>query len=337
MTADTRQVVVLDGTEITRRAEALLPEIDGRADEIAEARRLPRDLVDALKTAGVFRMSMAEAWGGAALPLPDQVRIVQSLAYADPSVGWCVMIGSDSGIYSAPCTSAPRRSRSTTRPRPRKSAPARSRRGPRGGHRVAPRRSDPGARGALSALEHVVVVDGQLDGTRPYAELEEADAGTFDLEAAWRAVTADDIAVLIYTSGTSGPPKGVELTHDNIVSERFMTSQSELLLRVLLVTSSRQLVLREPRAEDMSVELCRQCVDLTGELGVQLKLLFLGREVMVRLGVLELGLAVLPDHDERRQEDRLERHDEGELRPRVGFDEQHPAGEGHGMDVDERH
>ena len=61
MTADAQQVVALDGAEITRRVEALLPEIDGRADEIAEARRLPRDLVDALKTAGVFRMSMPEA------------------------------------------------------------------------------------------------------------------------------------------------------------------------------------------------------------------------------------------------------------------------------------
>ena len=101
MTADAQQVVALDGAEITRRVEALLPEIDARADEIAAARRLPRDLVDALKTAGVFRMSMPEAWGGSALPLPDQVRIVESLAYADPSVGWCVMIGSDSGFYSA--------------------------------------------------------------------------------------------------------------------------------------------------------------------------------------------------------------------------------------------
>ena len=63
--------------------------------------RLPRDLVDALKTAGVFRMSMPQAWGGSALPLPDQVRIVESLAYADPSVGWCATTGSDSGFYSA--------------------------------------------------------------------------------------------------------------------------------------------------------------------------------------------------------------------------------------------
>ena len=60
---DAQQVAVLDGAEIARRVEALLPEIEARADEIAEARRLPRDLVDALKTAGVFRMSMPAGLG----------------------------------------------------------------------------------------------------------------------------------------------------------------------------------------------------------------------------------------------------------------------------------
>ena len=101
MTVDSQEFVMLDGAEIGRRVEALLPEIETRADEIAAARRLPRDLVDALKATGVFRMSMPEAWGGPAVPLPEQVRIIESLAYADPSVGWCVMIGSDSGFYSA--------------------------------------------------------------------------------------------------------------------------------------------------------------------------------------------------------------------------------------------
>jgi hypothetical protein len=46
MTDDAQQVAGLDGAEITRRVEALLPEIERRADEIAEARRLPRDLAD---------------------------------------------------------------------------------------------------------------------------------------------------------------------------------------------------------------------------------------------------------------------------------------------------
>ena len=101
MRSDSRGVVTLDGAEIGRRVEALLPEIHTRADEIAAARRLPRDLVDALKATGVFRMSMPQSWGGPAVWLPEHVSIVDSLAYADPSVGWCVMIGSDSGFYSA--------------------------------------------------------------------------------------------------------------------------------------------------------------------------------------------------------------------------------------------
>src|SRR4051794_28109739 len=101
MTGNAHEAVALDGAEITRRVEALLPEIAARGDEIAAARRLPRDLVDALKATGVFRMSMPRRWGGPELPLPEQVRIVESLAHVDPSVGWCVMIGSDSGFYSA--------------------------------------------------------------------------------------------------------------------------------------------------------------------------------------------------------------------------------------------
>jgi long-chain acyl-CoA synthetase len=39
----------------------------------------------------------------------------------------------------------------------------------------------------------------------------------FDFDAAWQAVEPDDLLTLIYTSGTTGDPKGVQLTHKNML------------------------------------------------------------------------------------------------------------------------
>lgn len=87
--------------DIIAAVDGLVPMIETRADDIADARRLPADVVAALRGAGVFRMPMPAAWGGPETPLPDQLRIIETLSAADPSVGWCVMIGSDSGFYSS--------------------------------------------------------------------------------------------------------------------------------------------------------------------------------------------------------------------------------------------
>ena len=46
-------------------------------------------------------------------------------------------------------------------------------------------------------------------------ELEPDDG--FDFDAAWQAVEPDDPLTLIYTSGTTGDPKGVVLTHKNML------------------------------------------------------------------------------------------------------------------------
>jgi alkylation response protein AidB-like acyl-CoA dehydrogenase len=87
--------------EIVERARKLAPQVAARADEIASLRRLPADLVAALKAAGVFRMPMPSAWGGPEMTPRAQNEVVEILSTADASVGWCVMIGSDAGFYAS--------------------------------------------------------------------------------------------------------------------------------------------------------------------------------------------------------------------------------------------
>ncbi len=71
----------------------------------------------------------------------------------------------------------------------------------------------------LPQLEHVVVVDGAGSGLLSMDELEGLGSASFDFEGAWRAVGPKDVLCLIYSSGTTGPSKGIELTHHNMLSQ----------------------------------------------------------------------------------------------------------------------
>jgi indole-3-acetate monooxygenase len=86
---------------VLHAAIALAPKIRASGDEIEQARRLPTSIVAALKDAGVFGMTMPQAWGGLELDPLTQFRVLESLAMADGSVGWCAMINCDGGYITA--------------------------------------------------------------------------------------------------------------------------------------------------------------------------------------------------------------------------------------------
>src|ERR1700752_840966 len=63
-------------------------------------------------------------------------------------------------------------------------------------------------------VRHVVVVDGDApQGVTSLTELETAGDPDFDFDAGWRAITADDLVSVIFTSGTTGPPKAAQYSH----------------------------------------------------------------------------------------------------------------------------
>jgi alkylation response protein AidB-like acyl-CoA dehydrogenase len=80
--------------EILDAARRLAPAISARAAEVEAARRVPRDLLDELVGARLFRLLRPATHGGAEADLTSAGRVLEELARADASVAWTVMIGS---------------------------------------------------------------------------------------------------------------------------------------------------------------------------------------------------------------------------------------------------
>ena len=92
----------LSASDILSNARALAQRIRDKdlASEYDRLRRLPADIVQEVRDAGIMRMNMPGIWGGPEMSSIEQVEVIEELSKADASVGWCSFIWCDSGIYS---------------------------------------------------------------------------------------------------------------------------------------------------------------------------------------------------------------------------------------------
>src|ERR1700761_5245144 len=81
-------------------ADRLAPAIETARHTIERERGLPKALVSSLRAAGLFKLWLARSLGGPELHLPEFAGVIERLAQADGSVGWCVSIGAAYSRFS---------------------------------------------------------------------------------------------------------------------------------------------------------------------------------------------------------------------------------------------
>jgi indole-3-acetate monooxygenase len=84
---------------VVEAARALAPLILAHADSIEAERRLPEPVVQGLTEAGVFRLYVPRALGGAEADPVTVCRVVEELAEADGATGWCAMVGATFSLF----------------------------------------------------------------------------------------------------------------------------------------------------------------------------------------------------------------------------------------------
>ncbi|MEV0621551.1 AMP-dependent synthetase/ligase [Nonomuraea sp. NPDC050404] len=167
----------------------------------------------------------------------------------------------------------------------------------------------------LDGLRKIIMLEGAPAGERFMSWADFLDLGRDRLatdpagiEARWRAVTPGDVATVLYTSGTTGTPKGVPLTHANIFYEVAatdrLTSLPQLGTQISYLTyahiAERILSLYLPLDKASHVHFCTDLANLGATLGQVRPMMFFGvprvwEKMMARL------LAVLATQTEEQQ------------------------------------
>jgi long-chain acyl-CoA synthetase len=76
---------------------------------------------------------------------------------------------------------------------------------------------------SIASMKHIIIVDGDApEGTISYRAL----LMNHSEEPAYQTIREDDLAVILYTAGTTSTPKGVMLTHKNLYSNAVSSAAS---------------------------------------------------------------------------------------------------------------
>lgn len=83
---------VPDYAQLLRAAEAMLPLVEAEAGEAERLTHLTDKVVDQFRKSALNTLLTPKELGGAQLSYSDAMRIVEKVAHADGSTGWCLMV-----------------------------------------------------------------------------------------------------------------------------------------------------------------------------------------------------------------------------------------------------
>lgn len=90
----------LSSKDILEATRALGPKIAAMSQQTRDEGRLPAELMEDLRTAGVFRAAFPAIWGGPEMGMVDQIELIEEIARNDASTAWATMILFDSGFFA---------------------------------------------------------------------------------------------------------------------------------------------------------------------------------------------------------------------------------------------